>query len=406
MSLIDCKVEFGLSVIGFAAGNFVLDSASLGILGTSELSGLEWYDVSSFVQGVQVSRGRSRQLDYYQGGTATIFFKNADRRFDPLNTSSPYYPTIKPRNLVRISSRGKYLFTGFVTDWDFEYDIANQDIGTANCADAFSVLANQVLSASTPSTESTGIRVNTVLNFSEVDFRGGRNISDGLSTLGSFAISADTNVLNYLRQVERSELGSLFIAANGNIVFRERSEFPGNAIVSFADDGTGISYQSLINQFGDELLFNYIRAQSPAGAEQIASDTASINEFQISQLVWSDLLNSSTTEVSNISKVLLTQYKDPKVRFTGLSLQLLGLSETEQDPILNLDLTDFINVKKTFATGAPSSITEFSLITGIKHDIRPSSHVVTFAIENRKNTTGLILGDSSFGLLDSDVLYF
>lgn len=406
MSAVDCKVELGLSVTGVVAGNFVLDSASLGILGTSELSGLEWYDVSQYVQSVQIRRGRSRQLDYYQGGTATINFKNADRRFDPLNTASPYYPAIKPRNLVRISSRGKYLFTGFVSDWDFEYDIANQDIGAAYCSDAFSVLANQVFTGSTPSEELTGARANTVLSLSEVAYRGGREISAGQSTLGAYAISADTNVLNYLRQIERSEVGSLFIAANGDIVFRGRSEFPGNTIVSFADDGSGIGYQSLDNQFGDELLFNYVRTKSPAGAEQVASDSVSIDEFQISQLVWDDLLNSSTTEVSNIAKVVLAQYNRWKVRFTGLSVQFLGLSETDQDSILDLDLTDFIDVKKTFAVGAPSSVTQKSYISGISHDIRPSSHVVTFAIENRQYTNGLILGDSSFGLLDSDVLYF
>jgi len=406
MSLIDCKVELGLSVTGVVTGNFVLDSASLGILGTSELSGLEWYDVSSFVQGVQIRRGRSRQLDYYQGGTASISFKNADRRFDPLNTSSPYYPAIKPRNLVRISSRNKYLFTGFVSDWDFKYDIANQDIGTAYCSDAFSILANQVLTAFTPSQELTGTRADTILNRSEVAYRGGRQISAGLSTLGSFAVSADTNVLNYLRQIERSELSSLFIAANGNIVFRERSESPGNTIVSFADDGSGIKYQSLDNQFGDELLFNYVRAQSPAGAEQVASDSVSINEFQISQLVWDNLLNSSTTEVSDIANVVLAQYNRWKVRFTGLSVQFVGLSETDQDLILDLDLTDFIDVKKTVSVGSPASVTQKSFISGINHDIRPSSHVVTFAIENRQYTNGLILGDSSFGLLDSDVLYF
>ena len=150
MSLIDCKVELGISISGYQVGNFQLDSSTLGILGTNTLPDLVWYDISSEVQSVQTSRGRSRQLDYFQGATATIQMRNGSRQFDPLNTGSPYYPGIEPRCLVRISSRGKWIFVGFVTDWDLQYDITNQDVAVAYCADAFSILANQALPVTTP----------------------------------------------------------------------------------------------------------------------------------------------------------------------------------------------------------------------------------------------------------------
>ena len=383
MSLIDCKVEIGI-----------------------DDSGIVWTDISSYVQSVQINRGRSRQLDYFSSGSATIVLKNASRTFDPLNEDSPFYPDITPRCLMRISSEEEFLFTGFVNDWDLSYDIANQDIATALCSDVFTILANQQLRSFTPSTQLSGARVNTVLARSGVDFTGTKSVSTGLSTLGNYLIAANTNVLNYLRQIERSELGSLFVSANGTLVFRERGEIPSAPILEFSDDGTHIPYLSLENQFGDELLYNYVIADSPAGSEQIKSDATSIAKYQTSQLNWSDLLNNSTTQVANIAQTILSRYKDPKVRFTGFSVQILGLSSADKLSVLAAELTDFVELTKSFAEGTPSSVMQLSVISGIRHDIRPGSHVISFTVENAEAYLFLILGDAFAGRLDFGQLDF
>jgi hypothetical protein len=403
MSLPDVKVELGLNAFRFTGGNFILDSDTLGVLGQSRLSGFAWYDVSEYVQGVQTRRGKSRQLDYFQAGTATVSFYNGERLFDPLNEDSPYQG-IEPRVLIRISSRDHFIFTGYINDWDFTYDIANHDTALATCAEAFTVLANQFLSAFTPSAQLTGARVNAVLDRSEVNYRGPRNIDDGRSTLGAFAVDANTNVLNYLRQVERSEFGSFFCAADGTIVFEKRAADITKDFYVFADDGSGIPYQTLDNQYGDELLYNFIRTQSPAGAEQIAQDANSITQFQTSQLAFTDLLNSSTTEVAGLGNIILQFYKDPQVRFTGFTVQMAGLSESQIEDVLGIELTDYAEVTKSFAVGNPSSFMQTSIITGINHQIAPGNHQIVFAVENGAASRFMILGDSFFGVLDSSFL--
>jgi hypothetical protein len=406
MSLIDCKVEIGSNSFQYAAGNFVLDSATLGVLGDDKLAGLTWTDITEFVQSVQIRRGRSRQLDYFNAGSATINLNNSSRTFDPLNTASPLYPGVEPRVLVRISSRGYWLFTGFVNDWDLGYDIANQDTAVALCSDAFMVLSNQTLRSFTPSTQLTGARINTVLSRSEVGYRGGREIAAGLSTLGNYSVSNGTNVLNYLRQVERSEIGSFFVGSDGTIVFRQRGQIPTNDVLTFSDDGVNIPYQSLENQFGDEMLYNYVTATSPAGSQQIESDTASITQYQTSQLGFDNLLNNSTVEVDNIARVFLQQFKEPKVRFTGFSVQISGLSDVQRDQVLGTDLTDYLYLVKSFVTGSPSTFTQLSVCTGLSHDIRPDRHTVTFAVENAEAYMFLILGNSFAGRLDYGQLDF
>ena len=406
MSLIDVKVELGFNEGTFGQALFTLDSVADSILGTSRLAGTTFYDVSSYVMAVSVNRGRSRQLDYFNAGSATITFNNRDRVFDPTNTASPYYPSIVPRCIVRITAKNLPVFYGFVNDWDIDYDVANNDVASASCSDAFMVLSNQQLREFTPVLESTGSRINTVLNRSEVDYRGGRDVANGNSTLGAYQVSAGTNVLNYLRQVERSEVGFLFVAANGDIVFVQRAVPPNADILSFTDDGSGLPYQNLQNQFGDELLHNYVVTKSPAGVEQVKSDTTSINKYQISELSFSNLLNSTTGQVADIADVFLRKYKDPKMRFTGFSVQMLGLDDTERNQILDLDLIDYVYVTKSYVVGSPSSRTELAYVSGVSHDIRPGSHVVTFSVESAQQDTFLVLADTVAGKLDFGLLDF
>lgn len=405
MSLVNVKVELGLDLTG-GSGRFILDSGLSGVLGVSKIDGLEFFDVTSFVTSVSVNRGRSRQLDYYNSGSATINFNNIGREFDPINEDSPYYPGIRPRCFVRITRLDLPIFYGFVNDWDVQYGLVGNDAASASCSDGLMIFSNQVLSAFTPSAELSGARVNAILDRDEVSYVGGRDIETGTSTLGAYDVAANTNVLNYLRQIERSEQGSLFAASTGDLVFRSKSYVPELSPPTFADDGSGIPYQTLSNEVGDELLYNYIRFKSPAGVEQIKSDTDSITIYQISQLAYDDLLNNSTGVVSTLANFYLNRFKLPKFRLTGFRVQLSALADEYVENVLSLDLADFVYVLKSFGSGTPSSLTQFSVVSGISHTITPDSHQVVFSIESSDGTTYLVLGSEDFGRLDSGLLDF
>jgi hypothetical protein len=85
------------------------------------LGGSDWTDVSQWARRVSLSRGRDHELSRSQAGTAQIALSNLDRRFDPLNTASPYYPYVIPMRQVRVSAVWSaatyYLFTGYIEDW-------------------------------------------------------------------------------------------------------------------------------------------------------------------------------------------------------------------------------------------------------------------------------------------------
>jgi hypothetical protein len=397
------------STTGFGTP-FLLDDAFYGVLDTADrgtLGGVTMVDLTSLVESVNITRGRSRQLDQFNAGTAVIAFDNANQVLNPSNTASPYYPFVLPRCPVQILANGIPIYTGLVTDWNLDYDISNQDIMYASCSDNFTVLANQSLNAVTPSAEATGARINTVLDLPEITYQGARSIDAGSSTLGAFAIDQDTNCLNYLQLVNTSEQGYLFMSAAGTLTFKGRSSVLNPvAGATFNTDGTGIRYQTLINQFGDELLYNYVVTQSPAGSKQTASNSTSIALYQSQQYSLLDLLNSTTTEVADLGNYLLGKYQNPVLRFTGLSTQMVALSETQQNILLGLDMTSVCSVVKNFITGTPSTETQTLIVSGISHNITPGSHIVSYTFESTDANQYLTLDDAIFGTLDNNLLSF
>jgi hypothetical protein len=389
---------------------FLLNDAFYGVLDTAgrgTLGGLAFADLTNLVESVNITRGRSRQLDQFNAGTATVSFDNATRILDPLNTASIYYPFVLPRCPIIILANGIPIYTGLITDWNLNYDIANQDMMYAACSDQFTVLANQALNAVTPAQELSSTRINTILNLPEILYQGPRDITTGSSTLGAFAIEQDTNCLDYLQQVTTSEQGYLYIASNGTLTFKGRTSVLNPvADATFTYDGTGIPYQTLLNEFGDELLYNYIVTESPAGAAQTTSDADSINLYQNQQYVESDLLNSTTSEVAGLGEYLLGKYRNPVLRFNGLSTQLAALTETQQNVCFNLDLTDVCTVTKNFVTGTPSDISQTLIVSGVSHNIVPGSHIISYTFESTDGNQYLTLDDAIFGTLDNNLLSF
>ena len=386
---------------------FQLNDPVFGVLDTSTLGGLQFADLTSLVESVNITRGRNRQLDQFNSGTATVTFDNASRILDPLNTDSVFYPFVLPRCPIVISANGIPIYSGLVVDWNLDYDLANQDRMYARCADDFTVLANQALNAFTPSAELSGARVSAVLDRPEINYQGARQIGTGSSNLGAYAVSAETNVLNYLQLVTTSEQGYLYIAADGRLTFKGRTEVlnqPADAV--FASNGTGLPYQTLTNEFGDELLYNYIVTESPAGGPFDAIDTTSQALYQSQQYSVTNLLNSSASEVEALGDYLLGKYKNPVLRFTGLSNQLAALSATNQDACLNLDLTDISSITKTFVQGTPSSVTQSVIVSGISHNITPGSHIIAYSFESTDGNQYLTLNDAIFGILDQNLLAF
>lgn len=103
-----------------------------------------WTDISSYVYEVHTNRGRNSQLDRMEAGTCDLILNNKDRRFDPSNTSSPYYPNVVPVRPIRVRAlwSASYYprFQGFVEDWTPRWRGRHGEV-EVRCVDAFEWLS-------------------------------------------------------------------------------------------------------------------------------------------------------------------------------------------------------------------------------------------------------------------------
>jgi hypothetical protein len=402
------KVEIGFDVTGANAPFFQLDDPVKGVLDNTQypLSGTVFYDVTNRVRSVVVRRGKNRQLDTYDAGLANIVFNNNDRTFDPEYPDSPFVGQIIPRRAVRISSANQILFTGTVDDWNLSYSVDGYSEASAACSDAFSLLNNQVISAGTATPQLPGARIISVLDQATVDWpEEKRAIETGTIELGADVVTADTNALQYLRNIARSETGQVFIDKDGDFVFTDRNLSAELGYVVFSDDDTGIGYQDLKVVFGSELLYNEISLTNYAEVTATAVDTTSVGQYGVLSLNETDLLTEETGDLVNLAVLLAKRYANPEYRFESLSIILDKHSPEDQARLLALEIGDVVQIKFT-PNGIPPAIDKFNEVIRIDHDITPEFHTVSFGFSSVENSPWR-LSDPVFGRLSSgNVLSF
>lgn len=398
-----------LAALGFIVREFTLDSSQLN--GDDVLDGtLEGVDISPYVRSMSINRGRSDAFSSFRAGTCTVVLNNNDRRFDPINQSSPYWdPTenksgVTPRRRFEVLSGSTPLFTGRITDIDVEYSYDLSTV-TITASDDFVLIANAYTgSAFTPSAELSGTRVTNILDRSEINYPlATRNIDAGVATLGAYQVNANTNAAAYLQRVAEAEQGLFFCAANGDLTFTDRvtSTFA-SPVATFADDGSGIVYQGMETIYDQKFLFNRVQATIEGGSVQAADDVTSQTEYGIATLSLDDLLLSTNASALTLAEKLLDIYKQPAYRFDNIRLIVSALSDANRDAVLALEMGDVITVTRTFATGSPASVSADYGIERIVHQITPDRHVVTLGLYVADIVFPFTLNDVTFGVLDAD----
>jgi hypothetical protein len=405
--------------LGFPTEVFTLDSATDGVLDSDYLDGtLIGEDVSDYAQEVSISRGRSDQLQNFNAGTFSVRLLNRDRRFDPINESSPYWNStlgtsgVAPRRKVTVFSDGVALFSGRITDIDVSYE-PNQPSATSEnsyvtitASDDFVLLANTYTSSAIIPTEVlSGIRVTEILDLPEVNYPSTRNIDTGSAALGggaTFNIPANTNVLTYLQEVGASEQGYFFVAANGDLTFTDRiaASFS-TPSAYFSDAGTNIAYTSLSVMYGQEFLYNKVVCSIEGGTDQTANDVASQIEYGISTLNLSGLLLVDNAAAFTLATELLDRYKLPEYRFDKLQTIYNRLGAVDQATLTAIDIADVVSITRTYPTGTPASVTKQYSIENIRHVITPSLHTVEYGLAVADLVYAFVLDDAVFGVMDS-----
>ena len=387
-------LEIGLDI------GFTLDDPIKGELDNPAypLEGIAFTDITSYLDTLSINRGKNRELDRFNSGTLSASLHNEERTFDPLYASSPFFGDIVPRRRVRVKTDGVFQFEGVIDDWNFAYDPSGESRAELLATDAFTYFSRQTLTAGTASTETSGARVNTVLDMATVDWPSNkRDIDAGASVLG--ADTFEGNVLDYLQKISTSEQGFFFVGKDGKAVFRSRldSTPTSTSVTDFADDGTGIPYALTAVNYGTELMVNQATVKSGAG-EVTVTDAESAEFYGIISAEL-DTLVSTEAQLTNLANYTIARFSQPEYRFGAIQVNLDTLTAPHKASVIGLEIGDVVEITFT-PNGIAPALVQRGQVINVAHGVSPSRHDVSFALA-AVDFTFLVLDDGVFGKLDS-----
>lgn len=369
------------------------------------LAGPIWIDITNDVASVNIKRGKNRELERYSSGSANVILHNEDRKFDPLNPSSPYAGNIIPRRAIRISTSGYTQFVGVIEDWNLDYDVSGKSNAAIVAADAFTLLAQQSLSAGTAVAETTGERINNVLSMPTVAWPLAQRVIDtGSAQVAGGAYDTNEGALSYLQKVEASEQGQLFMDRNGNVRFVNGAVTPTSetSAVLFSDEGDGVPYVSATISYGTELLYNQVTVSSP-GFTSTKDNLVSQVLYGITTTDVATIL-SSANAVESLALFWVAKYGEPEYRFQDLVVSLDGIEGSFAESVLQVEMGEIVQIKFT-PNGIGDSIQRYGQVNKIEHSIGVDRHTITFGFGSLQFAF-LVLDDVGFGILDENALAF
>jgi hypothetical protein len=406
---------------GFVQDAFLLDDPVKGLLDntTYVLDGTtEFANVMDSVTNVNVRRGRRDVGDQFSAGTMTFTIQDVDGIFNPFDQNSPYYDTpqskpglapLREVRLIRYSSTNvpESLFSGYVVNYDYNFALGGLDTVTVYCADQFYLLAQTFLDELNVSPETSGERIETVLDLPEVDFpAGARNIDTGTVNLGhdsNYTVPAGTNALQYLTQInDTAEFGRLFMSRAGILTFQPRVGNTLSApVADFHDDGTNYKYDGVGISFEADSVINRAVVTGLDGKTATATDAGSIATYFIQTTSITNSLLHEQTSIDDAADYLLNP--EPEPRYTSVATKYLMLTTAQKDTLATVDIGDTISVEKSFPSGTGTTqLAQELSVEGIEHRLDFSTgHSVLYSTAPTTIVYELILDDALYGTIDT-----
>ena len=401
---------------GFDFGSFVLDDALKGVLDNTTYTlgpNITYADITPFVKRVSYKRGRQRNTDQFGAGTMQVLIDDelAGGALSPYDQGSPYYdpsnnqPGIAPLRAIRLSRDGEYLFQGVITDFTYQFDMGGDNTVLLNCADGFYKLAQATLDALNVSPETSGERIETILDLPEVDLFSGaeRNVDIGTVNLGhdnAYNIELGTNALAYIQQINQTaEFGRVFMARDGVFTFQPRVGVTlSSPIITFDDTGGGAKYNDLEIAFDASHVVNRATVEGLNNNAATSNDLASQATYFVQAVDIGNSLLHDQSEINAAAAYLIVG--TPQPRFTSVQTYLPALTSLQRDTIATIDIGDTITIAKQ-VTGV-GTISEELSVEGIEGRIDfDTGHTIRFYTSETTIVYNLILDDAIYGVLNA-----
>lgn len=385
-------------------------------------------DISSFVRYFDISRGRSNEFGSFNAGILSFTVSNQDNRFNPANTSSPYFDSansrtkLQPLKQVRVKatydSQTYTIFRGFLEAVPVVFVAEGADsIVTFQAIDAFRLFQNQSfqsvgwrigragfseLGQSTrlgynDSQELSSARVSRILN--SMGFPNAlRSIDTGTKQVIPQAIT--TNVLTGLRECELAENGEFFIDREGKATFRNRAyKFTNTKATTvqatFDNSGSNLPFTDVALSFDDNEVINSYSWTRSGGSTQYIADSDSIQRFTAINST-ETTININDTDVFGIIQQNLSETAIPIIRIDSLVVNPRQNTSIWQHA-LGRDLGDRIKVNITNTDA--STFSDELFIESINHSVNASTQTWTWTVTlSPASTSSWVLGQAQLGI--------
>jgi len=410
---------------GFQLDAFTLDDPVKGLLNGTQyvLDGTtEFAPMMQYSKSIAVNRGRREIGDQFSAGTMSFTLDDtlAGGILNPLYSSSPFVDpagqfTLAPLRKVsfgRYNSVGTFiaLFTGQIVNYDYQYELGNNNIVTVYCADDFYLFAQTSLAEFNVTQQLSSARLNAVLDLSEVAFPvASRNIATGTQTLGgtsAYTIPNGTNVKAYIDQIQAAEQGRIFMSRTGVLNSDPRiGNTLAGSVADFHDDGTNIPYNNLaitynadqiVNRASVTILDNSGPGPGGGATPQVAEDLTSQAKYLIQTLSITDSLLFNEAAALTLANYLLVG--EPEPTFTGVQTDYLMLTTAQRETLALVDIGDTITITNTLTGG---QVAQELSVEGVEHRLDfMSGHRVTYYTAPTVIVYEFILDDPIYGKLD------
>jgi hypothetical protein len=404
---------------GYDVNSFTLDSDTKGLLdGTFPLGpGSDFADITDSATQISIKRGRRDIGDQFGAGTMTFTINDVDGIFNPFDDTGPYYntpdalPGLAPLRAVELiryddNDNPEYLYRGKVVNYNYNFALDGIDTVTVFCSDNFYLLSQTFMNELNVAVETSGERIQTVLDLPEVDYPTGaaRSIDLGTVDLGhdsAYTVPGGTNVLGYLLQINQTaEFGRLYVARDGVLTFTPRVGTTLSApVINFVDNGLGVPYDGLGITFEADAVTNRVYIENLGTTNETADDlTSQATYFVQTNSITNSLLDDS--ELAAAATYLLNG--TPEARYNSVETVFGALTDAQRDTVAVVDISDTVSIERTFVTGnSTTTLAQELSVEGVEHEITLNGHRIMLFTSPTTIVYELILDNAQFGIIDA-----
>lgn len=359
------------------------------------------------VREIHTRRGRTREDQAVQPGTATIVLDNRSGLYDPDNPTGPYlwngYSVLAKGLPLRVratySATTYTLWSGYIED--VVPDQSLDPVTTITATDALAWLGQQPLAqiSAAYSGDTTAARAGRILDAvgwsaSARSLTGSRIMRD---------TTYNTSALALLEEVARCENGRFYATRDGIVTLLPyESTFTTTQRLTLSDQRTAgtIEYDNLVTSPGASYQANTVNITTTTGTVITYANAGSVARYgTLTKAISAPLLNG--TEASALAQSVAERFAFPTTRVDRVEFDGYGAGSLWAS-ILQADLAERVRVERTTVDGRNRIYG--CVIESISIDITPAAWRVGYDLSPGASSVYFTLGTSVLG--GTDQLYY